>query len=202
MKRRSIRNENLQKIEAAHVLKAATYCLDHPEVRSHSKKYGVEIDGTWFTPRDLLKQASAQAGVPLIDAFMSQYDARWRERLRCLASLSTSAASRVTRKMNQALNKTWPHPARCLREFSRSTSGDAARHWCEHAGYKRFRHGVRYQVWVDVDSNGQAQPFPLNAIVALASKYSGQRSVVSKDLSTARGGKWMRRLTELGFLVS
>jgi len=123
MKRRSIRNENLQKIEAAHVLKAATYCLDHPEVRSHSKKYGVEIDGTWFTPRDLLKQASAQAGVPLIDAFMSQYDARWRERLRCLASLSTSAASRVTRKMNQALNKTWPHPARCLREFSRSTSG-------------------------------------------------------------------------------
>lgn len=202
MKRRSIRNENLQKIEAAHVLKAATYCLDHPEVRSHSKKYGVEIDGTWFTPRDLLKQASAQAGVPLIDAFMSQYDARWRERLallgfivhkRCVARDSENESS-----PEQDLAAPCPLPERVLAEHVR----DAARHWCEHAGYKRFRHGVRYQVWVDVDSNGQAQPFPLNAIVALASKYSGQRSVVSKDLSTARGGKWMRRLTELGFLVS
>lgn len=186
----------LSLIQPHHVRAAAAYYEQHPEQRSHSNAWTVEVGrGKYYTPRDLLRQAAPRAGVPMTEEQIAAAQGRWRRRLDTLQFRVSAFGIGTVVAAPKGRRK--PQPS----DISADNVRAAARIWDKGQGFKNFGMAKKFQVWIDPTGDGVLKPYPVKAIVTLAARDAGKRPLRTDEFAGANDGIWHRRLKALGFNV-
>lgn len=184
-------------IKPKHVRAAAAHFDRHPESRSHSNRWSVEIGGRFYTPRDLLREAASSVGWTIEGDELPRFEGRWRKKLESMPGVVVH---------ERAINALQPGPGQARRPRPSDINAEdvraAAKLWDKGRGFKNFGTAKRYHVWIDAEGDGKRKAYPPKAIVAIAARGPGLRPLRTNDFSGIARGVWHDRLKALDFRIT